>query len=264
MVKLNEICNQTVKIAKEAGEFIRNEKSNISSENIETKSLHSYVTYVDKNAEKKIVEGLRKILPEAGFITEEGTASEKGKKYNWIVDPLDGTTNFIHGLEPFAVSIALEKNKEIILGVVYEIGKDECFYSYKGSKAYLNSEIINVSDIQNISNSLVATGFPYEDYSQIEQISESLQYFMRNSQGIRRLGSAATDLVYVACGRFDAFYELGLNVWDVAAGAFIVKQAGGKVSDFLMKENYLYSKEIAASNSNVFEEFLGILSDKFK
>ncbi len=264
MTELNEICEQTIRIAKETGEFIRREKNKISVENIETKSLHSYVTYVDKNAEQKIVDGLRNILPEAGFITEEGTASEKGKVYNWIVDPLDGTTNFIHGLEPFAVSIALSKNDEIVLGVVYEIGKDECFYAIKGSPSYLNKEKINVSKIQQISDSLIATGFPYEDYSQIEQISESLIYFMRNSQGVRRFGTAATDLVYVACGRFDAFYELGLNVWDVAAGAFIVKQAGGKVSDISLKEDYLYGREIAASNSNVYREFLNTLNKIFK
>lgn len=259
MLNYQQICNEVIELAKNAGEFIRNEKGKINSENIETKSLHSYVTYVDKNAEKIIVDGLKKIFPDAGFITEEETETVKSDNYNWIVDPLDGTTNFIHSLEPFSVSIALEQESKIVLGVVYEVGKDECFYAYKDSPAYLNGKEIKVSTNKTLADSLIATGFPYYDFEKNTSILKSLAYFMEHTQGIRRFGSAATDLAYVACGRFDAFYEYSLNVWDVAAGAFIVERAGGKVSDFNKGNNYLFGREMVASNSHVFDEFSDII-----
>ncbi len=261
MLNYQQICNQVIELAKIAGDFIRKEKGKINSENIETKSLHSYVTYVDKNAEKIIVDGLKKILPEAGFITEEETETVKSDKYNWIVDPLDGTTNFIHGLEPFSVSIALEEAGKIVIGVVYEVGKDECFYAYKDSPAYLNGKEIKVSTNKTLADSLIATGFPYYDFEQNKAILKSLEYFMEHTQGIRRFGSAATDLAYVACGRFDAFYEYSLNVWDVAAGAFIVEKAGGKVSDFNKGNNYLYGREMVAANNYVYNEFADIVKN---
>lgn len=255
-----DICKKVVKISKKAGAFIREEKGKISADNIETKSLNSLVTYVDKTAEKMIVDTLKEILPEAGFITEEGTETKQAKTFNWIVDPLDGTTNFIHGLEPFAVSIALQEKSKNVIGVVYEIGKDECFYAYKNSPAYLNGKEIKVTETDKLSNSLVATGFPYYDFSKNKPILESLEYFMKNSHGIRRLGSAATDLVYVASGRLEAFYEFGLSPWDVAAGTFIVQQAGGKVSDFNKGDNYIFGREIVASNNKVFNEFSNVIN----
>lgn len=255
-----DICKKVVKISKKAGAFIREEKGKISADNIETKSLNSLVTYVDKTAEKMIVDTLKEILPEAGFITEEGTETKQAKTFNWIVDPLDGTTNFIHGLEPFAVSIALQEKSKNVIGVVYEIGKDECFYAYKNSPAYLNGKEIKVTETDKLANSLVATGFPYYDFSKNKPILESLEYFMKNSHGIRRLGSAATDLVYVASGRLEAFYEFGLSPWDVAAGTFIVQQAGGKVSDFNKGDNYIFGREIVASNNKVFNEFSNVIN----
>ena len=258
---LEILTQQTLEIAVTVGDFIREQKNNISPTIIEKKGIHDFVTYVDKTAEKKIVEGLSKILPESGFITEEKTSTKKGAIYNWIIDPLDGTTNYIHGLSPFAVSIALMEKNEIILGVVYEINLDECFYAYKGSKAFLNEKEINVTKTEKVDNSLIATGFPYYDYDKMEAFMQTLEFFMKNSHGLRRLGSAATDLVYVACGRFDAFYEYSLHAWDVAAGAFIVKQAGGKVCDFNGKNNYLFGKEIIASNSLIHNEFLSIIKD---
>lgn len=260
-MNLKDLTQQTREIAKTVGDFIREQKNNISPSIIETKGIHDFVTYVDKNAEKKIVEGLSKILPEAGFITEEKTSTKKGEIYNWIIDPLDGTTNYIHGLSPFAVSIALMEKNEIILGVVYEISLDECFYAYKGSKAFLNDKEITVTKTDKVDNSLIATGFPYYDYDKMEPFMKTLDFFMKNSHGLRRLGSAATDLVYVACGRFDAFYEYSLHAWDVAAGAFIVKQAGGKICDFNGGDNYIFGKKIIASNSLIYNKFLSIIKN---
>ncbi|MCF6366150.1 MAG: inositol monophosphatase [Bacteroidales bacterium] len=259
MLNYKNICNQVKEISIKTGDFIRNEKGKINRDNIQTKSLHSYVTYVDKNAEQIIVDKLKEILPEAGFITEEETETIESDTFNWIVDPLDGTTNFIHGLEPFSVSIALEEKGKIVIGVVYEVGKDECFYAYKDSPAFLNGKEIKVSTNKTLADSLIATGFPYYDYSKNSAILKSLEYFMKNTRGIRRLGSAATDLAYVACGRFDAFYEYSLNVWDVAAGAFIVQQAGGRVADFNKGDNYLFGREMVATNSFVYKEFSDII-----
>ncbi len=255
-MNLENICQQVIDLTKSVGEFILSEKNNITHLNVEEKGLHDFVTYVDKTSEQELVDGLTKILPEAGFIAEEGTSVKKGDIYNWIIDPLDGTTNFIHGLTPFAISIALMENDKIILGVVHELGLNECFYAWENSPSFLNGEIIKVSEMETIENSLIATGFPYYDYKRIKPFLESLEYFMENSHGVRRLGSAATDLVYVACGRFEAFYEYSLSPWDVAAGAFIVQQAGGKVSDFKGENNYIFGKEIIATNNFVFDNFL--------
>lgn len=250
------IGRETCKIAREAGEFIRSESLKFSAGDIETKGKHDYVTYVDRNAEKKIVSNLEKLLPDAGFIAEEGTIKKQGKTYNWIVDPLDGTTNFIHGLPPYSVSIALMDKEEIVVGVIYEIGLDECFFTWKDCPAFLNGVEIKVSKTAKVTNSLLATGFPFSNYDRFDQFIESLKYFMRNSHGVRRMGSAAVDLAYLACGRFDAFWEYNLNPWDVAAGILILQNAGGKVSDFSGGNNYLFGKEIVAGNPYLFEEFL--------
>jgi len=258
---LSLICKQTRELAREAGKFILEESKKFSSESIETKGKHDFVTYVDKSSEKKLVKGLQRILPGSGFITEEGTYEKRDRPYTWIIDPLDGTTNFIHGLPPYSVSIALMENQEIILGVVFEVVLDECFYSWKGGNAYLNEKEISVTETKKVEDSLIATGFPFTNYDRLDPFLHSLKYFMMNSHGVRRLGSAAVDLVYTACGRFDAFYEHNLNPWDVAAGAFIIKQAGGKVSDFSGGNNYLFGKEIVAANSNIFDEFLAVVKN---
>ena len=259
-MNLENICQQVVSITKEVAQFILSERQSKSELTVEVKGLHDFVTYVDKTSEQKIVDQLSLILPEAGFIAEEGTSSKKGDVYNWIIDPLDGTTNYIHGITPFAISIALAKDDKIILGVVHEIGLNESFYAWENSSAFLNGKVIKVSDKNTTEQSLIATGFPYYDYERINPFLKSLDYFMRNSHGVRRLGSAATDLVYVACGRFEAFYEYSLNPWDVAAGAFIVEQAGGKVSDFKGGNDYIFGKEIIASNSNVYLEFYDVVN----
>lgn len=255
-MNLENICKQVTELTKEVGAFILNERKNNNHLNVEVKGLHDFVTYVDKTAEQKIVNKLSEILPESGFIAEEGTSTKVGEKYNWIIDPLDGTTNFIHGLAPFAISIALQKDNKTVLGVVHELNLNECFYAWEGSAAYLNESIISVSSKKTIEESLIATGFPYYDYKRIDPFLETLKLFMETSHGVRRLGSAATDLAYVACGRFEAFYEYSLSPWDVAAGAFIVQQAGGKVSDFKGENNYIFGKEIIATNHFVFDNFL--------
>ena len=256
MIDYKYLCSQVCDVAKQAGDFIRKESDAFSSKSVEVKGLHNFVTYVDKGAEKLIVERLQEILPEAGFIAEEGTMTTRGERYDWVIDPLDGTTNFIHGLPPHAVSIGLLENNLPVLGVVYEITLDECFYAWKDSAAYLNGREIRVSDRAKVQDALIATGFPYYDYHLMRPYIDCLEYFLRHSHGVRRLGSAAVDLVYVACGRFEAFYEYGLSPWDVVGGAFILQQAGGRLSDFSGGDNYIFGKELVASNSAIFDEFL--------
>lgn len=251
-----DICFKAIDIIKGVGEYIDNQIDSFNQEKVETKGLNDFVSFVDKNAEQQLVDGLVKLVPDVGFIAEEQTIEQTDAKYKWVIDPLDGTTNFIHGLMPYAISVALMEEQEVVIGIVYEISRKEVFYSWKGEKAYLNGKEIHVTEALKVKDSLIATGFPYYDYKRLPQFMKTLEYFMQNSHGIRRIGSAATDLAYVACGRFDAFYEYSLSVWDVAAGAFMVKQAGGKVSDFSGGSDFLFGREIIATNSNIFDEFL--------
>ncbi len=257
---LKKLCFQVQDIARETGRFIAEERQKFTHEDVIVKGKSDFVTYVDKTSEKRIISGLKDILPGSGFIAEEGTAGESGEKYRWVIDPLDGTTNYIHGLSPFAVSIGLMRETEVVLGVVYEISLDEMFFAWEGSKAYCNGHEISVSAASTTSDALVATGFPYYDFSKLKHYMEAMDYFMRNSHGLRRLGSAATDLVYVAAGRFEAFYEHALHAWDVAAGTIILKQAGGKVCDFNGGNNYIFGSEIVASNDRYFNEFYSIVN----
>ena len=260
---LEVICREAIVPVKEAGEFIREQRKIFSQHVVEYKGFNDLVSYVDKSAEQLLVDRLRNILPEAGFITEENTASAAGESYQWIIDPLDGTTNFVHGIPCFCVSVALAHNNKVVAGIIYEINLDECFYAWKGGGAWLNGDLIKVSPAKELKKSLIATGFPYTNFDRLKEYMEVFDYCMHHTHGIRRLGSAAVDMAYVACGRFEGFYEYGLNAWDIAAGIIIIKEAGGKVSDFSGGDNYLFGKEIISTNAGVFHEFLGVVKEKF-
>jgi len=258
-MEFQKLCDQVRQIAQSAGDFIRTEKVKVKASDVETKSPASLVTYVDKNSERMIVEALRKLTPGAGFITEEGTAGNSGEELMWIIDPLDGTTNFIHGIYPCSVSIGLAEKGEVVLGVVYELGQDEMFYATKGGKAFMNGKEIRVSGSVHSVDTLIGTGFPYYDFEKVKQYTAALAELMNKTRGLRRTGSAAADLSYVAAGRFDAFFEHFLHPWDVAAGALIIQQAGGIVTDFNGGENWLHGGEIIASSAGYFPEFYEIL-----
>jgi len=262
-MNLENLCFDVQGLAKIAGVFIAEEREKFNLKDVEVKGKANFVSYVDKQAEELLVNGLRELLPGSGFLAEEGTATSTNEKYKWIIDPLDGTTNFIHGLPPFAVSIALIDDNELVLGVVYEITQDECFYAWKGSSAFMNGDEIHVSSAAVTSDALIATGFPYSDMGNLENYVESMRYFMAHSHGLRRLGSAATDICYVAAGRFEAFYEQGLKPWDVAAGTIILRQAGGKVCDFNGGDNFLFNGEMVGSNDAYFNDFYGIIHKYF-
>jgi myo-inositol-1(or 4)-monophosphatase len=262
-MQLEQIATQVIEIAKQAGDFIRQERKTFNIDKVEYKGLNDLVSYVDKTAEGVIVAGLEKVLPEAGFITEEQTKTIIAERYNWIIDPLDGTTNFIHGVPSYSVSIALKEYDELVLGVVYEINLDECFYAWKGAPAYLNGKEIKVSKAPKVADSLIATGFPYYDFTKQPQYIKLFTHLMQNSHGLRRLGSAAVDLVYTAAGRFDAFYEYNLNAWDVAAGIVIVRQAGGQVVNFNGGDEVLDTRELIATNGQITDELVGVVQQYF-
>ncbi len=247
MINLQALEQDVIQLCREVGDFIMQECASFDRNRIEQKEgFNNLVSYVDKESEKRLVNSLSYLIPDAGFLGEEGT-SVKGKNgYQWIIDPLDGTTNFTHAFPLFAISIGLALNDEVVLGVVYEMNRKEMFHTVKGQPAYCNGKEIKVSPIRVMHESLLATGFPYSDFDKMDAYLKVIQSFLKRSHGVRRLGSAATDLAYVACGRFEGFFEYNLNPWDVAAGAFLVRQAGGIVSDFSGGNDFLYGKEICA------------------
>lgn len=262
MIDLQNITLEVVKLCRQVGSFMREQRRDFSHKNVEEKGAHDLVSYVDRQAESMIIDVLKKLLPGAGFIAEEGGV-EPGERYQWIIDPLDGTTNYVHGIPLYSISIALQENEITVAGIVYEVNLDECFYAWEGGKAMLNGQEIGVSQETTLNRSLIATGFPYSDFSRMKPYLTLFDELMRSSRGLRRLGSAAVDLAYVACGRFEVFYEYGLNPWDVAAGAFIVEKAGGKLSCFIGGNEVVFSREIIASNGFVHNEFLGLCIKHF-
>lgn len=258
---LKNLCKEIEKIAHDVAKYIKDESAVFNSDNIELKGLHDFVSYVDKSAEEQLIGKLSILIPEAGFQAEEGTSFKKGERYNWIIDPLDGTTNFLNKIHPHSISIALADKNEIVAGVVYEINGEETFIAWKDGGAWLNGKKIQVSGSKDLNSSLVATGFPYRDFSRLDPYLKCLEYFIRNSAGLRRMGCASIDLAYVACGRFGVFFEYSLKPWDIAAGLLLVREAGGSVSDFSGNEDNYSGNEILATNKNLFPEVLKILSN---
>jgi myo-inositol-1(or 4)-monophosphatase len=262
-MNLEKILRDTIEIVEEVGAFIARERKHFSEKDVVGKDTNDLVSYVDKEAEKKLIEKLKNVAPGAGFIAEESSPTANEKGLNWIIDPLDGTTNFIHEMPAYAISVALARGKEILLGVVYNIPQNEMFYAHAEGKAFCNGKEITVSRHDKLKDCLVATGFPVKNFDRMKGFQETTEYFMRNTRGIRRLGAAAVDLCYVACGRFDGFFEYNLNAWDVAAGVLIVERAGGKVSDFSGSGNYLFGKEIVAAGENIYDEFKKVVQKSF-
>jgi len=252
---LNSICNEVCDIARRTGDFIKKESENFDIGDAKLKGQHDFVSYVDIEAEKKLTGELSRLLPGAGFIGEEGTARESNNNLTWIVDPLDGTTNFMHRVPVYSISIALAQKDKILLGVILNVPTDELFYAYNEGGAWLNGKRIYVSETKTLEDSLIATGFPFKNYERLDNFMYCLEFFMGHTHGVRRMGSAAIDLAWVACGRFDGFYEYGLNKWDVAAGIVIINEAGGLVSDFSGNLNNIDGSEIVAANNIIFETF---------
>lgn len=253
------MLNKIIDISKEAGEIIKNGfGKNIK---IDFKSgENNLVTEIDKKAEKCIIDFIKKEFPSHSILAEESGQSDGNSDYLWVIDPLDGTTNFAHGLPIFSVSIGLRKNRETICGVIYDIMRNQVYAAELNSGAYCNSDKIMVNENSIIEKSLLVTGFPYEIGEKLDRSLDVFKEFVKTSRGVRRLGSAAIDLCYVANGTFDAFWEEKLNPWDVCAGMLIVEEAGGKLCDFNGNPIDIYSKEILASNGKIEENMLKIIN----
>lgn len=255
-----------IKASLEAGDILRKNFGRIN--NICHKGEIDLVTEADLRSEQRIIKILKKEYPDHDILAEEGAgwdrtvASEANLRaeYKWLIDPLDGTTNYAHGFPFFAVSIALERRGDVILGVVYDPLREEVFTAQKGKGSYLNKKRIKVSKTKNLSEALLATGFAYDVRKSPDNNLNHFSNFTLEAQGIRRAGSAALDLCYVASGRFDGFWEMKLKPWDMAAGSLMVKEAGGKVTDFKGDPFSIYSKEILASNGRIHGEMVKVLN----
>jgi len=263
-IKLKEITDKTKRIAIKTGNFLKSERENFDSSKIIEKNSHDYVSYVDQEAEKLIINELTSVLPSAGFITEEGTGKYNGEKYYWVIDPLDGTTNFIHDNAPYCVSIALMQDKEIIVAVIYEVCRDECFYAYKGGGAYLNDKPIHVSSIKDIDQSLIGLDLPYESQKYKPLINHLIDNLYGKASSIRLNGSAAISLCYVACGRYEIWGEAFIKTWDYSAGILIVEEAGGLISDYSGKPFVWGDHDIVASNGHTHSYFCNLLKPFLK
>ncbi len=258
--KLLSLKEDLTKLCAEVSVFVREEIDKVSHSDIETKDLNSLVSYVDKEAERKIVTALKTWTPQAGFITEEDTVTQEDKPLIWIIDPLDGTTNYLHNIPHFSISIALMGQGKVILGIVYEVVLDRAFTAIKGLGAWENDKPVLVKPTKNLIEAIVVTGFPYNRNQDIDKNLAILKFCILNCRGLRRLGSAALDLVYVATGKIDIYYENSLNIWDIAAGALIVQEAGGQVSGF-NNTDHLKSGSIIASNKNLHAPISSVINN---
>ena len=278
-IDLKQLTLSVCQVAREAGSYIRKERASFSVDKVERKHAHDYVSYVDKGSEQLIVKALRRLLPEAGFITEEGTTKMEDIRgemeetssiipqtsdFTWVVDPLDGTTNFIHGFAPYAVSIALCRGSEIVIGVVYEIVSDECFYAWKSGGAYLDGgckkedgrcEPLKVGT-SGINDALLCLQLPYNSDAYKPVIKRLIDRFYGNVGSIRMIGSAAIALCYVAAGRLDAYAELYIGQWDYMAGALIVMEAGGRVTNYDGDDYFMEGESVVATNGVVHQDIL--------
>jgi len=252
---LGQLAAAVCEIARRAGAYIAEERKKFSLDSVQRKHAHDYVSYVDKGSEGLIVEALHKLLPEAGFITEEGSAGHDHEQLLWVIDPLDGTTNFIHQYAPYAVSIALIKGGEILIGVVYEIGADECFYAWQNGGAYMNGSTIQVST-QQIEDALLCLQLPYNSEAYKPVAKHLIDTFYGRCASIRMNGSAAMSLCYVAAGRLDGYAEQYIGQWDYMAGALIVKEAGGKVTDYQGSDDFTRGNSVVATNGRIQTELL--------
>ena len=256
-----ELRNYLVDLCRQVSVYMREQLDKVEASDIEEKELNSLVSYVDKQAEKMIVEALLQVTPDAGFITEEDTEDNPDKDQVWIIDPLDGTTNFLRKIPHFSTSIALMEDRKITLGIVYETMHDISYTAIRGQGAWINDKPMKVSQLTEMKDAIVVTGFPYRRDGDMQQSLDMIQYCVLNCRGIRRLGSAALDLAYVACGKLDIYYENFLNIWDIAAGVLLVEEAQGVLTDFENGDQYLETGGIIASNKYLHPGIMKAISD---
>jgi len=245
------MLNIAVRAARRAGSIINRATLDGSALQVRSKRANDFVTRVDGAAEEAVIDIVRKAYPDHGFIAEESGESTPDAEYLWIIDPLDGTTNFIHGFPQYAVSIAVQHRGALTHAVVYDPAKNELFTASKGRGAFLNDRRIRVSKCLKLDDALVGTGFPFKELGRLDLYMRQLRFFMEKSSGVRRAGAAALDLAYVACGRLDAFWELGLAPWDMAAGALLIQEAGGLVADITGEQKFMHSGDVCAATPKI-------------
>ncbi len=263
MVDLRHLVEAVKEIAVDIGHFLKGERAKFDRSAVQEKGPHDYVSYVDKASEERLVSRLSALLPEAGFITEEKTTRQYAQEaYCWVIDPLDGTTNFIHDMAPYCVSIALRDSHEILLGVVYEVCRNECYWAYKGGGAYMNDTPIHVSEIAAMDQAQILLGFPYDSKRFRPIVLRAIAQMYGVVGAERLLGSAAAELCYVAAGRAEGRIEGLLGPWDVAAGTLILSEAGGITTDFSGGNTYLDGREVIASNGLIHEHLLRIVGER--
>lgn len=249
--------------AREAGRLIRESFRGKTPVPVERKGLHDFVTAVDREAEKVVIGHLLRHFPEHTVMAEEGSPEAPDSDHRWIVDPLDGTTNFIHGVPVFAVSVALEDREGLVAGVVHDPLRDETFHAHRSGGARLNGRSIRCSEPRDLHDSLIATGFPFRELSRVGSYLKAFEGFIRSTAGLRRAGSAAIDLAYTACGRYDGFWELGLFRWDIAAGVLLVREAGGTVTDLTGGDTLLDTGNIVAAGKKLHPDLLEVTRPAF-
>lgn len=253
---MHPFVNIAVKAARKAGDYIVRASEHVNDISAKLKQPHDYVTEVDQTAEEIIIDTIKYSYPDHSILAEESGAIDTGAEYEWIIDPLDGTTNFIHGMPHFAVSIAIRQGNRIEHGVIYDPMRQELFTASRGAGAQMNNRRMRVSQQAHFDKALLGTGFPLKEPQLLEPYLNTFNKVIPLVTGIRRGGSAALDLAYVACGRFDGYWEMGLHVWDIAAGVLMVREAGGLVSDLQGGESHLKSGNILAGNPKIFKQLL--------
>ena len=226
---------------------------------ISQKGLNDYVTEVDQASERAILGYLQQRFPEHSIIAEESSAQTRDRSFQWYVDPLDGTTNFIHGVPVYAVSVGLAHEGRMVAGAVYDPVRDEMFHAVAEGGAFLNKERIHITERDSLKGALIATGFPFRAHTRLREYLRSFEMFILQTAGIRRCGSASLDLCYTACGRYDGFYEMSLSTWDIAAGSLIVKEAGGLITDFIGRDGYLKSGNVVVANRRIHAAMLDVI-----
>ncbi len=256
---MHPMLNTAVKAARKAGAIINRAANDLDRLTIHAKRPRDYVSEVDRIAEQAIIETLLDAYPNHGILAEESGRSG-GEEHVWVIDPLDGTTNFLHGLPQYAVSIALLHKGVLQHAVIYDPARNELFTATRGAGAYLNERRIRVSKQHKMDDALIGTGFPFREFQHADAYLAMFRDMMLKTAGLRRPGSAALDLAWVACGRYDGFFELGLNQWDLAAGALLVLEAGGLVGDFQGNDTYLKSGHIVAGNPKIFGQMLPVFA----
>jgi myo-inositol-1(or 4)-monophosphatase len=253
---MHPMLNTAVRAARRAGSIINRSSLGGAALNVRSKRANDFVTQVDGAAEEAVMEIVRKAYPDHGFIAEESGETTPDAEYLWIIDPLDGTTNFIHGFPQYAVSVAVQRRGALTHAVVYDPSRNELFTASKGGGAFLNDRRIRVSKCQRLDDALVGTGFPFKELSRLDLYIKQLSFMMSKSSGVRRAGAAALDLAYVACGRLDAFWELGLAKWDMAAGALLITEAGGLVADLSGEQDFMETGDVVTATPKVFPALL--------